>query len=247
MPVIAVVATLAAFTFLNPHVYLDTVLLLGGLGARHPAAEQPWFVLGASLASVTWFFWAGLRGEAPGPAVQEGRHVAGARRADRGSDVPAGGRVGCEGMDSPQSRPVSHDGPFVFYFDSSLVTGTGLERLVRFEVVAELGAAGNVGQAELREREADTSNATSLAELPLAAHDETRTSDSVRVVVAPSLSLAVSVRLGNAFPVATAPNSAGLHPSNAFWTLRSDTLTFPAPPPPPAFKSTGLLAPQLQD
>jgi L-lysine exporter family protein LysE/ArgO len=56
LPVIAVVATLAAFTFLNPHVYLDTVLLLGGLGARHPAAEQPWFVLGASLASVTWFF-----------------------------------------------------------------------------------------------------------------------------------------------------------------------------------------------
>ncbi len=56
LPLMAVVATLAAFTFLNPHVYLDTVLLLGGLGARHPAREQPWFVLGASLASVTWFF-----------------------------------------------------------------------------------------------------------------------------------------------------------------------------------------------
>jgi L-lysine exporter family protein LysE/ArgO len=41
---------------LNPHVYLDTVLLLGGLGAKHPAREQPWFVLGPSLASVTWFF-----------------------------------------------------------------------------------------------------------------------------------------------------------------------------------------------
>lgn len=52
----AVVASLAAFTFLNPHVYLDTVLLLGGLGARHPAAEQPWFVAGASIASITWFF-----------------------------------------------------------------------------------------------------------------------------------------------------------------------------------------------
>jgi L-lysine exporter family protein LysE/ArgO len=56
LSLIAVVATLAAFTFLNPHVYLDTVLLLGGLGAKHPAGEQPWFVLGASLASVTWFF-----------------------------------------------------------------------------------------------------------------------------------------------------------------------------------------------
>lgn len=56
LPVATVVATLSAFTFLNPHVYLDTVLLLGGLGARHPAAEQPWFVVGASVASVTWFF-----------------------------------------------------------------------------------------------------------------------------------------------------------------------------------------------
>jgi L-lysine exporter family protein LysE/ArgO len=52
----AVTASLAAFTFLNPHVYLDTVLLLGGLGARHPAAERPWFALGAASASVLWFF-----------------------------------------------------------------------------------------------------------------------------------------------------------------------------------------------
>ncbi|HTH14033.1 MAG TPA: LysE/ArgO family amino acid transporter [Spirochaetia bacterium] len=52
----AVVGSLAAFTFLNPHVYLDTVLLLGGLGARHPEAERPWFVAGASTASVLWFF-----------------------------------------------------------------------------------------------------------------------------------------------------------------------------------------------
>jgi L-lysine exporter family protein LysE/ArgO len=54
--VAAVVASLVAFTFLNPHVYLDTVLLLGGLGARHPAAEQPWFVVGAASASLVWFF-----------------------------------------------------------------------------------------------------------------------------------------------------------------------------------------------
>jgi len=52
----AVAASLAAFTFLNPHVYLDTVLLLGGLGARHPAGEQPWFAAGAGTASVLWFF-----------------------------------------------------------------------------------------------------------------------------------------------------------------------------------------------
>ncbi len=45
----------AAFTLLNPHVYLDTVLLLGSIGAQHPAALRVWFVAGASLASLAWF------------------------------------------------------------------------------------------------------------------------------------------------------------------------------------------------
>ena len=40
LPLSAVVATLAAFTFLNPHVYLDTGRLLGGFGARHPVPER---------------------------------------------------------------------------------------------------------------------------------------------------------------------------------------------------------------
>ena len=52
----AILTSLAAFTFLNPHVYLDTVLLLGGLGARHAIGERPWFVMGAAGASVIWFF-----------------------------------------------------------------------------------------------------------------------------------------------------------------------------------------------
>ena len=51
----AALAQAAAFTLLNPHVYLDTVLLVGSLGARQPAALQPWFVAGASLASMGWF------------------------------------------------------------------------------------------------------------------------------------------------------------------------------------------------
>ncbi len=45
----------AAFTLLNPHVYLDTVLLVGSIGAAHPRAEQGFFVAGAALASVAWF------------------------------------------------------------------------------------------------------------------------------------------------------------------------------------------------
>jgi L-lysine exporter family protein LysE/ArgO len=51
----AVLAQAAAFTLLNPHVYLDTVLLVGTIGAQHPAALRPWFVTGASSASVLWF------------------------------------------------------------------------------------------------------------------------------------------------------------------------------------------------
>ena len=45
----------AAFTLLNPHVYLDTVLLVGSIGAQQPAGLQPWFVAGASVASLCWF------------------------------------------------------------------------------------------------------------------------------------------------------------------------------------------------
>lgn len=48
-------ATTAAFTFLNPHVYLDTMLLMGTIGAARPVAMRPFFVLGAAMASFAWF------------------------------------------------------------------------------------------------------------------------------------------------------------------------------------------------
>lgn len=51
----AVLAQAAAFTLLNPHVYLDTVLLVGSIGAQHAAGLRPWFVVGACTASVAWF------------------------------------------------------------------------------------------------------------------------------------------------------------------------------------------------
>lgn len=50
----ALLAT-AGFTFLNPHVYLDTVLLLGAIGATQPAALRPVFAAGAMSASLSWF------------------------------------------------------------------------------------------------------------------------------------------------------------------------------------------------
>jgi L-lysine exporter family protein LysE/ArgO len=44
-----------AITLLNPHVYLDTVLLVGAIGAQQPAALRPAFLAGAGLASGAWF------------------------------------------------------------------------------------------------------------------------------------------------------------------------------------------------
>jgi L-lysine exporter family protein LysE/ArgO len=45
----------AAFTLLNPHVYLDTVLLMGATGAAQPLAARPFFAAGAMTASFAWF------------------------------------------------------------------------------------------------------------------------------------------------------------------------------------------------
>jgi L-lysine exporter family protein LysE/ArgO len=56
----AVLAQAAAFTLLNPHVYLDTVLLVGSIGARQPAALRGWFIAGASSASLCWFVLLGF-------------------------------------------------------------------------------------------------------------------------------------------------------------------------------------------
>lgn len=50
----AVVAT-ATFSLLNPHVYLDTVVFLGAVAAQFGESRW-WFALGASVASIVWFF-----------------------------------------------------------------------------------------------------------------------------------------------------------------------------------------------
>ncbi|MEL6783730.1 MAG: LysE/ArgO family amino acid transporter [Pseudomonadota bacterium] len=48
--------TLFAFTFLNPHVYLDTVLLVGGISAQFAEPQRTAFGVGAMTASFVWFF-----------------------------------------------------------------------------------------------------------------------------------------------------------------------------------------------
>lgn len=44
-----------AISLLNPHVYLDTVVLLGSIGAQQPGNGAFYFAIGAMLASVIWF------------------------------------------------------------------------------------------------------------------------------------------------------------------------------------------------
>jgi len=49
-----IVATCLALTFLNPHVYLDTVILLGSIANQFE--EDRWFfAIGGAVASVVWF------------------------------------------------------------------------------------------------------------------------------------------------------------------------------------------------
>jgi L-lysine exporter family protein LysE/ArgO len=52
----AAVAACLAFTFLNPHVYLDTVVLLGSLSAGYEGAARIAYGAGAAAASFVWFF-----------------------------------------------------------------------------------------------------------------------------------------------------------------------------------------------
>ena len=51
----AALATCFGFTFLNPHVYLDTVVLLGAIATQRGEAGRWWFGLGAATASLCWF------------------------------------------------------------------------------------------------------------------------------------------------------------------------------------------------
>jgi L-lysine exporter family protein LysE/ArgO len=65
------ILTVAAVSWLNPHVYLDTVVLLGGISASYPAGEQVWFVIGVIAASFSWFFALGYGGRALAPVFRK--------------------------------------------------------------------------------------------------------------------------------------------------------------------------------
>lgn len=67
----ATLGTALAFTWLNPHVYLDTLVLLGSVAARH---DPRWaFGLGAGAASFTFFFGLGYGAAALAPVFARPR------------------------------------------------------------------------------------------------------------------------------------------------------------------------------
>ncbi|MGE4299510.1 MAG: LysE/ArgO family amino acid transporter [Desulfovibrionaceae bacterium] len=61
------VALTLAVTLCNPHVYLDTVVLMGGLSGQHAGLGRYWFGGGAFAASCVWFFSLSLGGRMLAP------------------------------------------------------------------------------------------------------------------------------------------------------------------------------------
>lgn len=54
-----VILTTLALSLLNPHVYLDTVLLLGSLAGQFSGKSRLFFTIGAIVASFIWFYGIG--------------------------------------------------------------------------------------------------------------------------------------------------------------------------------------------
>lgn len=51
-----IITTMLAVTWLNPHVYLDTFVVLGSLGGQLESEPKRWFAIGTVSASFLWFF-----------------------------------------------------------------------------------------------------------------------------------------------------------------------------------------------
>ncbi len=68
----SVALTMFALTLLNPHVYLDTMVLLGSIANQH-GPDRWWFAGGAVAASFTWFTSLGLGARALAPRLAHPR------------------------------------------------------------------------------------------------------------------------------------------------------------------------------
>jgi L-lysine exporter family protein LysE/ArgO len=73
MGVKSVLAMTLGVTLLNPHVYLDTLMLLGSFGSQFAEDLRPAFAAGAMLASLVWFYGLAVGAAALSPWLARGR------------------------------------------------------------------------------------------------------------------------------------------------------------------------------
>ena len=66
-----VIATIFAVSLLNPHVYLDTVVILGSVGGQFEGQDKLSFAAGTMLASIIWFYSLALGAAKMGPFLSQ--------------------------------------------------------------------------------------------------------------------------------------------------------------------------------
>ena len=67
----AAIITTLAVTLLNPHFYLDTVILLGGVSSQFHGESRQYFWIGAVSASTLWFISLSLGGQMLAPLFKK--------------------------------------------------------------------------------------------------------------------------------------------------------------------------------
>lgn len=67
----AVVLGALAVTVLNPHLYLDTVVILGSIGGQYEGQDRIAFAIGTVLASFAWFYSLSLGAAKLGPTLSK--------------------------------------------------------------------------------------------------------------------------------------------------------------------------------
>jgi L-lysine exporter family protein LysE/ArgO len=68
------ISIISIFTFVNPHVYLDTMILIGSISQQYLGLNRVYFAFGACSASFVWFFGIAYGAKLLSPIIQKPRH-----------------------------------------------------------------------------------------------------------------------------------------------------------------------------
>ena len=68
------ISIVAVFTFVNPHVYLDTMILIGSISQQFLDTNRIYFAIGACAASFIWFFSIAYGAKLLTPIIQKPAH-----------------------------------------------------------------------------------------------------------------------------------------------------------------------------